>query len=90
MRRIALTLAGAVLVGGSLAGCSHGALASQLTPAAPATTESSVAPAVNGSPENGSSMQDIQDDLNSAAAATSNASGDVSDADTSAATSDSP
>jgi hypothetical protein len=84
--RVAVALASAVLVGTSLAGCSHPAVTSQVVPAAPA----SIAPTVPTTAGGDSSLQDVQGDLNAADSATANADGDVSDADSSAATNDSP
>jgi hypothetical protein len=88
--RIAVALVGVVLVGGSLAGCSHRDGASQIAPGASTsgtTPAPTTAPAAGGSD---SSLRDVQGDLNSADSATANAGADVADADSSAATNDSP
>ncbi len=93
--RIAVAIAGVVLVGGSLAGCSRGLLHSQPAPAAgvsttaPSTAPSTAAPGAS-SGSSAATLQGIQDDLDSSDSATSNAGGDVADADSSAATNDSP
>ena len=76
------------IVGASLTGCSHTGLADQQAPAAGVTvTTAAPTPAAS---DGDSSLQGIQDDLNSADSATNNAAGDVTDADSAAATSDSP
>ncbi len=86
--RIAIALAAVTIVGGALTGCSHGGLAGQQAPVAGVdATTTSPAPAT-GSDD--STLQSIQDDLNAANSATTNAGGDVTDADSSTATSDSP
>ena len=85
--RIAITVVAIAIVGGSLAGCAGGVLASQQAPAtgaAAATTTPEPASGTDNPP-----VQSIQGDLDSANSATTNAGGDVSDADKSAATSDS-
>lgn len=86
--RIAVVLAAAAIVGGSLTGCAHGGLARRQAPAAGVTATTSTPAPVGGGNE--ASLQNIQDDLNSAGSATNNAGGDVADADSSASTSDSP
>jgi hypothetical protein len=86
--RIALAVVAVVLLGGSLTGCTRGALAAQSTPAAGVTATATPTTAATGVSD--STLQDIQGDLNSADSSVSNADGDVADADNSAATSDSP
>jgi hypothetical protein len=86
--RVAIALVSVAVVGGSLAGCSHREVASQVSPGPTSSTAvPSTVPATAGSD---SSLQDVQSDLNSADSATANADGDVADADSSAATNDSP
>jgi ABC-type oligopeptide transport system substrate-binding subunit len=89
--RIALAIVTVALLGASLTGCARSALASQNAPAAGSSVSSAATatPAPTGGPST-VSVQDIQNDLNSADTATANADGDVADADSSAATSDSP
>jgi hypothetical protein len=82
-----MVLASIVLVGGSLAGCSHREDTSRV---APGTSSSTSAPAVPSTAGSDSSLQGVQSDLNSADSATANAGGDVADANSSAATNDSP
>jgi hypothetical protein len=86
--RIAIALVAIAVVGGALTGCSRGIAGAQ-APAAgvSATTTTPTAPPAAGAPV---SVQGIQSDLNSADSATANAGGDVADADSAAATSDSP
>jgi hypothetical protein len=90
--RAAVSVVAVMLVAGSLAGCSRAALANQSVPAAVTTTvpsaPASVPPAASTASD--SSLQGVQDDLDQANSATSNAGGDVADADSSAATTDSP
>jgi hypothetical protein len=88
--RVAVALASVVLVGGSLAGCSHREDTSQVAPGASSSTSAAVPTTVPATIGGGSSLQDVQSDLNSANSATANADGDVADADSSAATNDSP
>jgi uncharacterized lipoprotein YbaY len=85
--RGAIAVVSALLVAVSLAGCARGTADGQ-SARTPTTTTTTAAPA--GAGESGSSLSDIQNDLNSADSATSNADGDVADADQSAATNDSP
>ena len=85
--RVAVALVGIVLVGGSLAGCSHREDVSQVAPVTSSSTPAATEPTTSGSD---SSLQDVQNDLNSADSSTANANGDVADADSSAATNDSP
>ncbi len=84
---MAVVLAALVVVGGSLTGCARGDLADRQAPAAGVTASSSAPVPING---DDGSLQSIQEDLNSADSATNNAGGDVADADSAAATSDSP
>jgi hypothetical protein len=87
--RLSATLVSVVLVGGALAGCSHGVLAGRDTatsaPSAVTTSIPSTAPAGSDS-----SLQSVQGDLGAADSATANAGGDVADADSAASTNDSP
>lgn len=86
--RIAVTIGAIVVVGGVLTGCSRGSLGASQAPAAGVTvTTPTPAPTTGVS---SSTLQAIQNDLNSTDSSTSNASGDVTDADNSAATNDSP
>jgi hypothetical protein len=87
--RLSATLVSVVLVGGALAGCSHGVLASRDTATSGPST---VATPSSGTPQTGSdsSLQSVQGDLGAADSATANANGDVADADHAAATNDSP
>jgi hypothetical protein len=86
--KLVVAIATIAIVGGALTGCSRGSLADSPAPAAGVTvTTPTSAPATAVS---GSTLQDIQSDLNSTDSATSNADGDVTDADNSAATNDSP
>jgi hypothetical protein len=85
--RVAVVVAAIVVVGGSLTGCTHTDLSGRQAPAA-GVTASTTAPASVGSGD--ASWQSIQDELNSADSATNNAGGDVTDAESAAATSDSP
>ena len=86
--RIAIALAAVTIVGESLTGCARGGLADQQAPAAGVSaTTTSPAPIARG---DDSTLQSIEDDLNAANSATTNAGGDVTDADSAAATSDSP
>lgn len=88
--RIVVAVVTIAILGGSLAGCARGALASQQAPAAGVTaTTTTTAPAPSTGSDD-SSRQSIQGDLDSANSATTNAGGDVADADSSTATSDSP
>jgi hypothetical protein len=87
--RVAITIVGFLVVAGAMAGCSRGVVASGSD--APAAGVTAVTP--TPAPTTGvsdSTLQDIQSDLNSTDSATTNADGDVTDADNSAATSDSP
>jgi hypothetical protein len=86
--RLILAVAAVALIGGSLTGCARGVLDGSSSPAAGVTASTTAPTPAAGS--SGTSVQDIQNDLNSADSATSNAGGDVADADSSAATSDSP
>ena len=84
--RIAVAVVAVVILGGLLAGCGQAVPASSPAPAAGVTaTTTSPAPGADDS-----SLSSIQSDLNSANSATANAGGDVTDADNSAATNDSP
>jgi hypothetical protein len=87
--RFALAVVGLAVVAGALTGCSRGALAnsSQAPAAGPTASTATPVPATGVS---NATVQDIQSDLNSTDSATSNADGDVTDADNSAATNDSP
>lgn len=88
--RIALAVVAVAILGGSLTGCGHVALGGQQAPAAAVTPATTVpAPTPSGAGDD-SSLSSIQADLDSANSATANAGGDVSDADSSAATNDSP
>jgi uncharacterized lipoprotein len=86
MIRVVIAVASAVLVAGSLAGCSHRAVTNQ----AVSVTSASTATAVPTTAGSDASLQDVQNDLNAANSATANADGDVADADSSAGTNDSP
>jgi hypothetical protein len=76
------------IVGGSLAGCARDVLASQQAPAADLSSLATTPAPTPGS--DSTSLPGIQGDLDSANSATTNAGGDVADADSSAATNDSP
>jgi hypothetical protein len=88
--RAAVALVSVVLVGGSLAGCSHRDVTSQVGPAASTSGATAVPTTAPGAGGSDSSLQGVQGDLNSADSATANAGADVADADSSAATNDSP
>ena len=87
--RIAVAIVAVAILGGSLTGCSRSELGSSKAPAA-GITATTTAPAPGSATGNDdASLQSIQGDLNSANSATTNAGGDVADADNSAATNDS-
>lgn len=87
--RVAIAIASFVVVAGAMAGCSRGVTASgSLAPAAGVTAVTPTPAPTTG--VSGSTLQDIQSDLNATDSATANADGDVTDADNSAATNDSP
>ena len=84
--RIAIALAAVTIVGGALTGCAHGSLADRQ---APGVSDATTSPApVTGSDH--STLQSVEGDLDTANSATNNAGEDVTDADSSAATSDGP
>jgi hypothetical protein len=88
--RIAVAVAAIVIVGGSLTGCARIVRAEQQAPAAGVAATTTTPTSAPASGVSDSTLQTIQGDLNSTDSATSNADGDVTDADTSAATNDSP
>jgi hypothetical protein len=86
--KIAIAAVAIAIVGASLTGCSHDGLGGRPVPAAGVTaTTTAPAPATGG---DDSSLQSVENDLNAANSATTNAGGDVADADSSASTNDSP
>jgi hypothetical protein len=86
--RLAIAAVAAAILTASLTGCTHGGLGGQPAPAAGLTaTTTTPAPVTS---EDDSSLQSVESDLDAADSATTNAGGDVADADSSAATSDSP
>jgi hypothetical protein len=84
----AVAIATIAIVGGALTGCSRESLSDSPAPAAGVTATTATPAPTTGVSD--STLQDIQSDLNSTDSATSNADGDVTDADNSAATNDSP
>jgi hypothetical protein len=86
--RISLSLAAITLIGGSLAGCSRGTVASQQPAAGVSASTTTQAP--TSAPNDDNSLNSVEDDLGTADSSTTDAAGDVADADRAAATSDSP
>jgi hypothetical protein len=76
------------ILGGTLTGCGRSLPADSQAPAAGVTAGTTAPAPASGS--NNDSLESIQGDLDSANSATTNAGGDVADADSSAATGDSP
>lgn len=83
-----MAIVAVAILGGSLTGCGRSVPADSQAPAAGVTAGTTAPVPASGS--NDVSLQDIQSDLDSANSATTNAGGDVADADSSAATGDSP
>jgi hypothetical protein len=86
--RIAIVAVAVAIVGASLTGCAHNGLGGRPAPAAGVNATTAAPAPATGSDD--SSLQSVQNDLDSADSATTNAGGDVADADSSAATNDSP
>ncbi len=76
------------ILAGALTGCGRIVARELQSPAAGVTATTPAPSPASGS--NNDSLQGIQSDLDSANSATTNAGGDVADADSSAATGDSP
>jgi hypothetical protein len=86
--RIAIAAVAVAIVSASRTGCSHGGLGGRPAPAAGVTATTTAPAPAAGSDD--SSLQSVENDLDAANSATTNAGGDVADADSSASTNDSP